>query len=56
MILHKNPGKPFKQKDCQQCMFVINIHKHTYVHDCMFMRMAGGSLLIFFRVQFNGRN
>ncbi len=31
-------------------------HKHTYVHECMFMRMAGGSLLIIFRIQFNGRN
>ena len=55
-ILHKNPEKPFKQWGCQQCMFVKNIHKPTYVHECRFMRMAGGSLLIIFRVQFNGRN
>ena len=55
-ILYKNPEKPFKQWGCQQCMFVKNIHKHTYVRECRFMLMAGGSLLIIFRVQFNGRN
>ena len=55
-IIHKKPEIPFKYRGCRQCMFVENIHKPTFDHECRFMLIEGGLLLIISCGHSNGRN
>lgn len=47
---------PFKYRGYRQCMFVENIHKPTFDHECRFMLIVGGAFLIILCAQSKGRN